>query len=55
VELLAQGYTGETALVLATHLHGAAGDALARDGVGPVGMTASELIDSARRIWNTWL
>ncbi len=53
--LLAQRYTGETALVLATHLHGAAGDALAREGVGPIGMTASELIDSARRIWNTWL
>ena len=53
--LLAQRYTGETALVLATHLHGAAGDSLARDGIGPVGMTAGELIDAARRVWNTWL
>jgi NAD(P)H-hydrate repair Nnr-like enzyme with NAD(P)H-hydrate dehydratase domain len=53
--LLAQRYTGETALVLATHLHGAAGDALARAGVGPIGMTASELIDAARRLWNDWL
>ena len=53
--LLAQRYTGETALVLATHLHGAAGDALAREGIGPIGMTASELIDAARRLWNDWL
>jgi hydroxyethylthiazole kinase-like uncharacterized protein yjeF len=53
--LLAQRYTGETALVLATHLHGAAGDELARTGVGPIGMTASELVDAARRIWNSWL
>jgi hydroxyethylthiazole kinase-like uncharacterized protein yjeF len=53
--LLAQRYTGETALVLATHLHGAAGDELARNGVGPIGMTASELIDAARHLWNSWL
>ena len=53
--LLAQGYTGETALVLGTHLHGAAADELARNGVGPVGMTASELTDAARRLWNQWL
>src|SRR3954462_9040397 len=53
--LLAQRYTGETALVLATPLHGAAGDELAKNGVGPVGMTASELIDAARRLWNGWL
>jgi hydroxyethylthiazole kinase-like uncharacterized protein yjeF len=53
--LLAQRYTGETALVLATHLHGAAGDELARGGIGPVGMTAGELTDVARRLWNSWL
>ena len=53
--LLAQGFTGETALVLGTHLHGAAGDELARAGVGPVGMTATELVDGARRLWNHWL
>jgi hydroxyethylthiazole kinase-like uncharacterized protein yjeF len=53
--LLAQGYSGETALALGTHLHGAAGDALARAGVGPVGMTATEVIDAARRLWNQWL
>jgi hydroxyethylthiazole kinase-like uncharacterized protein yjeF len=53
--LLVQRYTGETALVLGTHLHGAAADALAKDNIGPVGMTASELIDAARRLWNKWL
>jgi hydroxyethylthiazole kinase-like uncharacterized protein yjeF len=53
--LLAQGYTGETALVLGTHLHGLAADELGRHGVGPVGMTASELTDAARRLWNQWL
>ena len=48
--LLAQGYSGETALVLGPHLHGAAAEELAR-----VGMSASELIEPARRIWNSWL
>ena len=53
--LLAQGYTGESALVLGCHLHGVAADELAKSGVGPVGMTASELVESARRVWNQWL
>ena len=53
--LLAQGLSGESALVLGTHLHGAAADELARAGIGPVGMTAGEVIDSARRLWNSWL
>jgi hydroxyethylthiazole kinase-like uncharacterized protein yjeF len=53
--LFAQGYSGETALVLGPHLHGAAADELAAAGVGPVGMTASELADGVRRVWNRWL
>lgn len=53
--LLAQRYTGESALVLGVHLHGAAADALMKNGIGPVGLTASELLDAARREWNTWL
>ena len=53
--LLAQRLSGESALVLGVHLHGAAADALAADGVGPVGLTASELVDAGRRIWNRWL
>ena len=53
--LLAQGYSGETALVLGTHLHGCAADEAVRAGAGPVGLTAGELIDPARRLWNQWL
>jgi hydroxyethylthiazole kinase-like uncharacterized protein yjeF len=53
--LLAQRYSGESALVLGVHLHGAAADALVQDGIGPVGLTASETIESARRLWNSWL
>jgi hydroxyethylthiazole kinase-like uncharacterized protein yjeF len=53
--LLAQRYTGETALVLGVHLHGAAADTLVRSGSGPVGLTAGELIEPARRLWNGWL
>jgi ADP-dependent NAD(P)H-hydrate dehydratase / NAD(P)H-hydrate epimerase len=53
--LLAQRLSGEAALVLGTHLHGAAADALVAAGVGPVGLTATELLDPARRLWNGWL
>ena len=53
--LVAQRYSGESAAVLGTHLHGCAADALVREGVGPVGLTAGELVDAARRLWNTWL
>jgi hydroxyethylthiazole kinase-like uncharacterized protein yjeF len=53
--LLAQRYSGEASLVLGTQLHGAAADALVKAGVGPVGLTASEVIDAARREWNGWL
>jgi hydroxyethylthiazole kinase-like uncharacterized protein yjeF len=53
--LLAQRYSGESALVLGVHLHGAAADALVKGGIGPVGLTAGELIDAARRQWNPWL
>jgi len=49
--LLAQKMSGEAAMVLGVHLHGAAADAA---GVG-VGLTASELIEPARRLWNSWL
>jgi hydroxyethylthiazole kinase-like uncharacterized protein yjeF len=53
--LLAQGYSGEAALVLGVHLHGAAADALAASGAGPVGLTAGEVTEAARRLWNSWL
>ena len=53
--LLAQRYSGESALVLGVHLHGAAADDLVKAGIGPVGLTAGELTDAARRRWNAWL
>jgi hydroxyethylthiazole kinase-like uncharacterized protein yjeF len=53
--LLAQRLSGESALVLGVHLHGAAADELAAAGAGPVGLSASELTDAARRLWNRWL
>ena len=53
--MLAQGLSGEAALVLGTHLHGAAADDCAANSMGPVGLTASEVADAARRVWNGWL
>jgi hydroxyethylthiazole kinase-like uncharacterized protein yjeF len=53
--LLAARLPGDAALVLGTCLHGAAADSLAASGNGPVGLTAGELPDAARRIWNDWL
>jgi hydroxyethylthiazole kinase-like uncharacterized protein yjeF len=52
--LLAQGLTADQALLLGVHLHGAAGDALQRHGVG-IGMTASEVIEWARWLRNQWM
>jgi hydroxyethylthiazole kinase-like uncharacterized protein yjeF len=52
--LIAQGMRADDALLLGVHLHGAAGDALAQQGIA-VGMTATELIDAARRVLNQWL
>jgi hydroxyethylthiazole kinase-like uncharacterized protein yjeF len=53
--LLAQRYSGEATLVLGVHLHGAAADELVRSGRGPVGLVAGELMEPARKIWNSWL
>ncbi len=52
--LLAQRWPAPMALEAAVHLHGAAADALVANGVGPVGLRASEVIDAARRIRNAW-
>lgn len=49
---LAQGLSLEDAMVSAVHLHGAAADWLVGRGIGPAGMTASEVIDAARRVLN---
>ncbi len=50
--LLAQGADARTALEAAVYLHGAAADACVANSIGPVGLTASELIDAARRLVN---
>lgn len=51
--LLAQGWEAEQALLSAVWLHGAAADAAVTGGAGPIGLTASELIDGARHLLNT--
>jgi hydroxyethylthiazole kinase-like uncharacterized protein yjeF len=53
--LLAQGWPARAALEAGVHLHGAAADALAEQGDGPIGLTASELPASARRLINRWI
>ncbi len=42
------------ALLGAVFLHGAAADFLVSQGTGPAGLTASEVIDAARGLWNQW-
>ena len=49
---LAQGVAMPDALKIAVCLHGAAADALVAAGVGPLGITASEIAPSARRLIN---
>ena len=50
--LCAQGADPLQALLAGTYLHGAAADALVASGCGPVGITASEVIDRARALLN---
>lgn len=50
--LMAQGLTGLEAAKLGVYVHGAAADALAKKGLGPAGMTASEVTLEARQIIN---
>jgi hydroxyethylthiazole kinase-like uncharacterized protein yjeF len=53
--LLGQGWPADAALEAAVHLHGAAADLLASEGVGPIGVGAGELIPAARRLLNRWI
>jgi hydroxyethylthiazole kinase-like uncharacterized protein yjeF len=55
VALLVQGWPAEKALLAAVHLHGAAADRLVASGIGPVGLTAGEVIDPARQLFNEWV
>ncbi len=53
--LLAQGAQARTASAAAVWLHGAAGDALAQAGNGPIGICAGEIVESARALLNAAL
>src|SRR6267143_1192406 len=50
--LIGQGAEPLQALLAGVYLHGAAADALAASGTGPIGVTASEVIDRARALLN---
>ena len=52
--MLAQGLETMKALQLAVCLHGAAADDCVAKGIGPAGLTASEVALSARRVMNDW-
>jgi NAD(P)H-hydrate repair Nnr-like enzyme with NAD(P)H-hydrate dehydratase domain len=45
----------EAATLLGVFLHGAAADSLVADGVGPAGLTASEVALEARSLLNEWI
>lgn len=55
VALLAQGWPAVEAMLAAVHLHGAAADERVASGCGPIGLTAGEIIDSARSCFNRWI
>lgn len=51
--LVAQGMTPLDALKLGVYIHGQAADYLVKQGIGPIGLTASELGIEIRKILNT--
>ncbi|BAN35286.1 carbohydrate kinase [Sulfuricella denitrificans skB26] len=53
--LIAQRLTPQSALLLAVYLHGAAADDWVEQGVGPIGLTATEVADAARMLLNRWI
>jgi len=50
---ISQGMNADDAMLLAVHLHGAAGDALVQQGIS-IGMTASDVTEWARWLLNQW-
>ena len=50
--LLAQGAAPHSALLAGVHVHGLAADEMVSNGIGPIGLTASETVDAARSVWN---
>lgn len=53
--LTAQGMALDQAALLGTYLHGVAADTLVAEGVGPRGLTASEVALAARELINLWI
>lgn len=53
--LAAQGLSLAQAAVYGVHLHGAAADRLVAEGIGPVGLTATEVARAARGLLNEWM
>ena len=53
--LAAQGLGLDQAALLGTYLHGVAADELVAEGVGPIGLTASEVALKARELINLWI
>ena len=49
---VSQGAYTHAAILAGVHLHGLAADELVHNGSGPVGMTASETIESSRSVFN---
>ena len=50
--LVAQGLNAFSAVKLGVYVHGVAADTLVAQGLGPVGLTASEVANQARNIIN---
>ena len=50
--LFAQGFPAWQAALAATWLHGQAADTLVQQGIGPIGLTATELIPAVRTLLN---
>ncbi|MDZ4099331.1 MAG: NAD(P)H-hydrate dehydratase [Methylophilaceae bacterium] len=50
--LVAQKISPEQAALLGVYIHGAAADALVEHGIGPIGLTASEVMMEVRRMLN---
>lgn len=55
IALIAQGWPAAEALLAAVHLHGSAADTCVAAGIGPIGLTAGELIPQARSLLNRWV
>lgn len=53
--LLAQRLNPLQATLLAVYLHGAAADELVAQGIGPIGIAATEIVDASRALLNAWV